>query len=223
MIDKARGGAWHEGVRITKVPESGAKRKLLDAAVTLVARDGFDFVSVRDVTGAAGANVAAINYHFGSREELMGVVMASVMEPLCARRVGVLEGAGKSLSAEAVIRAYVAAIPETAGQIVMELGIFARLAGRILALPDAALPPALSAARRDVSTRYLAALSGSKVKAADWEFFEAGIAQSLIAEAESEKLSALFEDWAAFGIRALALAGGAKKKKDDSQGFLFDL
>lgn len=224
VIDKASGRAWHKGVRVTKVPESGAKRKLLDAAVSLVARAGFDSVSVRDVTGASGTNVAAVNYHYGSREGLMGVVIASVLEPLCARRAVFLEGAGKSPSAESLIRAYVAALLETAQEIAMEQQIFLSLAGRILALPNAAMPPTLAAARHDISTRYLAAISSpsSKVKASDWEFFEAGLAQSLIAGSGSENIAALLEDWSAFGLRALAPTASVKKKKDDAQGFLFD-
>ena len=53
---------------MTKV-ESGAvtRQKLLEAAETLFSEMGFDRVTVRDVTDKAGANVAAVNYHFGSR------------------------------------------------------------------------------------------------------------------------------------------------------------
>jgi len=63
-------------MRVTKVPESGPKRSLLDATERLVVEKGFDLVSVRDITGAIKANVAAVNYHFGSREALMDVVMS---------------------------------------------------------------------------------------------------------------------------------------------------
>lgn len=225
VIDKGRGGAWHMWVRVTKVPVSGAKRKLLGAAEMLVARDGFDAVSIRDITGAAGANVAAVNYHFGSREGLMDLVIARILEPLCTERAKALESAGKSAAPEALVRAYVAALPKTAAGIEMEEPLFQRLAGRILALPDEAMPPALASARRDVSAHYLAAISKApaKAKAADWAFFEAGLAQSLITTAESGDIGALLDDWIAFGVRGLAGAASQKKKKDDSQGFLFDL
>jgi len=203
------------------VPEGGAKRKLLDAAETLVAAKGFDSVSVRNITGAAGANVAAVNYHFGSREGLMDMVIARILDPLCAERIKALESAGKSAAAEALVRAYVAALPLVASAIGMDEKLFPHLAGRILALPDGALPPVLAAARRDVSALYLGALP--KVRATDWAFFEAGLAQSLIATADSGDIGALLEDWIGFGVRGFSMAGNTKKKKDDTQGFLFDL
>ena len=211
-------------MRVTKVPESGAKRKLLDAAELLVARDGFASVSIRDITGAAGANVAAVNYHFGSREGLMDLVITLILEPLCTERIKALESLGKSTSAEAIVRAYVTALAHTGSALGMDERLFTRLAGRILALPDDAMPPLLAAARRELSARFLEVISRStKAKAADWAFFEAGIAQSLISESDTGRIAALLEEWIAFGVRGLMAGGSAKKNKDDAQGFLFDL
>lgn len=48
----------------------GTKRRLLDAAAELFARRGFRDVAVRDICEQACANVAAVNYHFGSKEKL---------------------------------------------------------------------------------------------------------------------------------------------------------
>jgi AcrR family transcriptional regulator len=221
-IDKGAGRAWHIGVRATKVPEGGAKKKLLDAAETLVAAKGFDSVSVRDVTGAAGANVAAVNYHFGSREGLMDMVIARILDPLCGERAKALETSGKS--APALVRAYVAALLPVAQSTGMDGKIFPRLAGRILALPDEALPPVLAAARREVGNLYMEALARmAKANAPDWAFFEAGIAQSLIAVEDSGRMAVLLEDWIAFGVRGFDAGASPKKKKDDPQGMLFDL
>ncbi|QTN32231.1 TetR family transcriptional regulator [Akkermansiaceae bacterium] len=229
-IDKGTGGTWHVRVRVTKVPEGGAKKKLLDAAEILVAAKGFDFVSVRDVTGAAGANVAAVNYHFGSREGLMDMVIAKLLDPLCSARRKALESADKRTATESLVRSYVTAIAETAASLGMQAPLFPRLAGRILALPDEALPGALAMERRDTSALYLSAMP--QVRPADWAFFEAGLAQSLIACADSSDLSALQEHWIAFGLRGLCVAGNAKKpeaepqlkeaKEDEAQGMLFD-
>jgi len=44
--------------------------KLLDAAEELFCEKGFDGTSVRDLTKAAGCNVAAVNYHFGGKDGL---------------------------------------------------------------------------------------------------------------------------------------------------------
>ncbi len=46
------------------------REKLLDAAARLFLDRGYDGVSIRDITDAAGANVASINYHFGGKENL---------------------------------------------------------------------------------------------------------------------------------------------------------
>ncbi len=46
------------------------KQHLLDAAQKLFAEHGFRRTSVRDIAKEAGSNVAAVNYHFGSKENL---------------------------------------------------------------------------------------------------------------------------------------------------------
>jgi AcrR family transcriptional regulator len=48
----------------------GATDRLLDAAEKLFCERGFDGTSVRDLTNEAGCNVAAVNYHFGNKENL---------------------------------------------------------------------------------------------------------------------------------------------------------
>ena len=47
------------------------KDRILDAAEVLFARDGFHFASMRSITTEAQANLAAVNYHFGSKEALL--------------------------------------------------------------------------------------------------------------------------------------------------------
>ncbi len=64
---------------------SSTKAQLLDVAEQLFLRDGLG-VSVRDITDAAGQNGAAIHYHFGSRDGLVGAVIARRAGDLAARR-----------------------------------------------------------------------------------------------------------------------------------------
>ena len=45
------------------------KRKILDAAESLFAVKGFTGTSLREITGLAEVNLAAVNYHFGSKKE----------------------------------------------------------------------------------------------------------------------------------------------------------
>jgi AcrR family transcriptional regulator len=191
---------------------------MLDAAERLVALKGFDSVSIRDVTGAAKANVAAVNYHFGSREGMLALVMTHILEPLCAERIALLEAAGKQPSVEDAVAAYVNALAPAAARIGMDGPLFFRLAGRILCLPDEALPEAMEHARREVARRFMAPLA--KELAADWAFFEAALAQSLVAEANSRNIAALMDRWIAFGVRGLGTTATGKPE-DDSQGLLF--
>jgi len=51
--------------------EAATKAAVLTAAERLFALDGFQNVSVRDITAAAGVNLASVNYHFGSKDALL--------------------------------------------------------------------------------------------------------------------------------------------------------
>jgi AcrR family transcriptional regulator len=64
---------------------STTKAQLLDVAEQLFLRSGLG-VSVRDITEAAGQNGAAIHYHFGSRDALVGAVIARRANDLASRR-----------------------------------------------------------------------------------------------------------------------------------------
>jgi AcrR family transcriptional regulator len=69
---------------------TGTKAQLLDVAEQLFLRAGLG-VSVRDITDAAGQNSAAIHYHFGSRDALVGAVIARRADDLAARRRDALQ------------------------------------------------------------------------------------------------------------------------------------
>jgi AcrR family transcriptional regulator len=60
------------------------RTQLLDAAERLFAERGFRGTSVRAVTDLAGANLAAVGYHFGSKAELMAAVARRAIEPITA-------------------------------------------------------------------------------------------------------------------------------------------
>lgn len=70
--------------------------RILDAAEVLFAERGFAETSLRTITGTAGVNLAAVNYHFGSKKELIQAVFARFLTPFCAE----LESAISQLLAE---------------------------------------------------------------------------------------------------------------------------
>ncbi len=67
------------------------RETLLDTAETLYAAHGFHGVSLRQLTQAAGTNLAAVNYHFGSKEQLFVEVLARRLRPINARRLELLD------------------------------------------------------------------------------------------------------------------------------------
>ena len=58
------------------------KERILAAAETLFAQRGFDGASLRQLTSDAGVNLAAVNYHFGSKEKLVEQVFRRLRERL---------------------------------------------------------------------------------------------------------------------------------------------
>jgi AcrR family transcriptional regulator len=61
------------------------KNKILDAAEGLFAEKGFNGTSLREITSRAEVNLAAVNYHFGSKKELIKAVMSRYMNELSPR------------------------------------------------------------------------------------------------------------------------------------------
>lgn len=54
------------------------RARILEAATTLFARRGVAKTTLREITALAGVNMAAVNYHFGSKEVLANAVFAAV-------------------------------------------------------------------------------------------------------------------------------------------------
>lgn len=67
------------------------RTQLLDAAERLFAERGFRGTSVRAITDLAGANLAAVGYHFGSKAELLSAVVRRVVEPINAAQCAGLD------------------------------------------------------------------------------------------------------------------------------------
>src|SRR5262249_44897535 len=68
-------------------PASETKSRLLGVAERLFAEQGFDGVSVRQLTAAAGVNLAAVNYHFGSKEGLLSAIFEQRCRPMNEERL----------------------------------------------------------------------------------------------------------------------------------------
>src|SRR5438477_4352893 len=67
------------------------KTRILDAAERLFVEHGFEATSLRSLTSAAGVNLAAVHYHFGSKEELFQAVLTRRLDPMNQERIDLLE------------------------------------------------------------------------------------------------------------------------------------
>lgn len=61
------------------------KVQILDHAEALFAEQGFDQTSMRTITGMAGVNLASVNYHFGSKKNLIQAVFKRYFDVLMPR------------------------------------------------------------------------------------------------------------------------------------------
>ncbi len=66
--------------------------KILDAAEKLFAEFGFAETSLRSITSKAGVNLAAVNYHFGSKKALIQAVFSRFLDPFIDKLAGALAG-----------------------------------------------------------------------------------------------------------------------------------
>jgi AcrR family transcriptional regulator len=116
------------------------KARLLDAAEALFMEHGYEATSLRAITAAAGVNLAAVNYHFGSKEELFQAVLTRRLDPMNQERLDILtrlesEAAPDPLPCDRILSAmFVPALrlardPERGGK------DFLRLLGRAYADP----------------------------------------------------------------------------------------
>ncbi len=71
--------------------QADTKQRILDAAERLFARDGYHATSLRSITTEAEANLAAVNYHFGSKESLLEATIDRRLRPLNEVRYGQLD------------------------------------------------------------------------------------------------------------------------------------
>jgi AcrR family transcriptional regulator len=90
-------------------PQHETRTRILDAAEELFMQHGFEGSSMRALTTSAGVNLAAVNYHFGSKDALIEAVFRRRLDPMNTERISALdelEKPGHSLAPEAIIRAF---------------------------------------------------------------------------------------------------------------------
>lgn len=134
------------------------RQAILDAAEELFARDGFAATSLRALTAHAGVNLAAVHYHFGSKEELAMAALSRRFSPVNAercRQLDALEAAGLP-TAEPIMRAFLLPVLQLGGACGDDVCV---MIGRLVAEQPPFLRPYLAAQFRPVAQRFVAALA----------------------------------------------------------------
>ena len=135
------------------------EERLLDAAEQLFAAQGYGDTSLRAVTELAGANVAAVNYHYGSKEGLLRAVVGRAMAPINAerdRRLTALYAETGTPAVDEIVRAFVEpSLPLDRGSAPSGLE---RLIATVLLDPDPRIRQLFADEVDPVEGRYLDAL-----------------------------------------------------------------
>lgn len=125
--------------------EMNTREQIIKAAWQLFSDRGFEDVSVRDVTNAAGVNLASVSYHFGSKAGLIQEIVKMTVNPGNKRRLELLDqfmkkyGGIEHVPDEKIVEAFVRPVifPEEYGG---NRDILARLAARYLIQRDYDIP-----------------------------------------------------------------------------------
>jgi AcrR family transcriptional regulator len=134
------------------------KTRILDAAERLFAENGIAATSLRAITAAAGANLAAVNYHFQSKEALIHACCSRRLGPANERRLAMLDDAERRAgdgvpSLEEIVRAFTEPfLRDFMGQ------PFVALMGRMIIEPGDFAQRLLAAQMGEIARRFSAAM-----------------------------------------------------------------
>lgn len=148
-------------VRTTGRHAGDTKSRILDAAETLFIECGYEAMSLRQITSRAEVNLAAVNYHFGSKESLIHSMLSRRLDRLNQERLKLLDRfdqmLGARLTCEHVLGAmFIPALrlsrdPRVGGK------AFLRLLGRAYTDPSSFIRDFLNAHYESVAIRFFEA------------------------------------------------------------------
>jgi AcrR family transcriptional regulator len=133
------------------------KQKIMDTAVRVFAEQGYGGTSLRHIIAEAQVNLAAIHYHFGSKEELLDAAIARNIEPVNAERLDRLtrleeRAVGKPVAVDEILEAFLA--PTMV--VVKQNPEFPRMMGRLIG--EGLMPDLASRHFAEVGRRFWGAL-----------------------------------------------------------------
>ena len=198
--------------------------QILQAAESLFIKHGFEATTLRQITATAGVNLAAVNYHFGSKEALLQEVFKHRLRQLNEERLSALDrlekqAAGKPVKPTKILDAFFGTLLRLAQADPKGGANFLRLLGRTLSEPSDFIRIFLASEYEEVLRRYKEALIKSLPDVPReeilWRFhFMLGATAYAIAGTDSLKLLAHE------GLKETQEAPSRYKPKDKESDFM---
>ncbi len=211
---------------------TSTKERILNVAERLFAVQGLDSTSLRQITREAEVNLAAVNYHFGSKEGLIQAAFQRRINPINQERLRLLNAYestvadGEALAIERVLDAFIRPVFELPDGSVPTDPLFLRLVGRLYTDPAEHMRQVFLREFAVVLDRYrqafVRAVPGLSPRAALWRLhFVVGVlahalltgetltdyTRGLCEDGDYETLQARLVEFCAAGIRAAAESG----------------
>jgi AcrR family transcriptional regulator len=138
-------------------PTEDTQARILDAAESLFVEHGYSGTSMRAIAEAAKVNLAATNYHFGSKQGLLAAVFHRRIHPINIRRlllIKALKDSDRSLTLRGILDAFFDPLKTS-----LDTERGPALVGRIFGEPDSVTKPILEQEFGEVSMAYQQALA----------------------------------------------------------------
>ena len=121
-------------------PSQATRKRLIDATARLFAQNGYNGLTLRSVAREANANLAAANYHFGSKDAMVLEMLRERVQPINARRLELLELAkrekeGQPLEAHEIFHSLIFPIGEEISRSTQSRCSLAQLVARTFTEP----------------------------------------------------------------------------------------
>ncbi len=137
------------------------KERILRAAERLFAERGILATSLRQIISEAGVNLAAIHYHFQTKEALLEAIVlrrVEVVNDARLARLDVCEAGGRTATPEEIVECFLAPVFDLFERDPAAGRQFARLMGRLYAETDV-MPRLLATRFRPMADRFVGALA----------------------------------------------------------------
>ena len=136
------------------------KQRILDTAERLIADQGYAATSLRNIIGEAGVNLAAVHYHFGSKEDLLDELILRKAGAVNQQRLELLdryeaEAGGGPVPVEKVLSAFFEPMIQAGGRSPQ----FVKLMGRMQS--EGLIPSIVAKHFHPTFARFLTALRRS--------------------------------------------------------------